>query len=79
MVIIAVLSEGEFGGGGDENGTNFNLAKLSTCGAAFCTTGGVHEVERPPESEIFEISSIYLTCVIVAVIIVALFVDPLSR
>ncbi|XP_011299291.1 UNC93-like protein [Fopius arisanus] len=79
LISSLVLSEGEFGSGGDENATNFNLEKLSTCGAHFCTMGGHHEVERPPESEIFEISSIYLTCVIVAVIIVALFVDPLSR
>lgn len=75
-----MLSGGEFGSdGGNGNNTNWNKIKL--CGADFCVLGnGGHEtLERPPESEIYEISAIYLTCVIVAVIIVALFVDPLSR
>ncbi|OAD62254.1 UNC93-like protein [Eufriesea mexicana] len=75
-----VLSGGEFGSDhGNGNNTNWNKIKL--CGADFCVLGnGGHEtLERPPESEIYEISAIYLTCVIVAVIIVALFVDPLSR
>jgi hypothetical protein len=56
-------------------------SKVSRCGANFCIIGnGGHEsLNRPPESEIYEISAIYLTCVLVAVLIVALFVDPLSR
>lgn len=36
-------------------------------------------LERPPDSEIFEISAIYLSCIVAAVIIIALFMDPLSR
>jgi len=36
-------------------------------------------LERPPDAEIYEISSIYLCCVIVAVGIIALMVDPLAR
>nr|KAF7435025.1 hypothetical protein H0235_003216 [Vespula pensylvanica] len=79
LISSLVLSEGEFGSGGGNSTTSWNKIKL--CGAEFCVLGnGAHEnLERPPESEIYEISSIYLTCVIVAVIIVALFVDPLSR
>lgn len=44
--------------------------------------GGHHDnqnLHRPPDSEIYEISAIYLACVAVAVIMVALLVDPLSR
>ncbi|XP_017758958.1 PREDICTED: UNC93-like protein [Eufriesea mexicana] len=80
LISSLVLSGGEFGSDhGNGNNTNWNKIKL--CGADFCVLGnGGHEtLERPPESEIYEISAIYLTCVIVAVIIVALFVDPLSR
>ncbi|KAI4492047.1 hypothetical protein M0802_010172 [Mischocyttarus mexicanus] len=79
LISSLVLSEGEFGSSGGNSTTSWNKIKL--CGAEFCVLGnGAHEnLERPPESEIYEISSIYLTCVVVAVIIVALFVDPLSR
>ncbi|XP_015174573.1 PREDICTED: UNC93-like protein [Polistes dominula] len=79
LISSLVLSEGEFGSSGGNSTTSWNKIKL--CGAEFCVFGnGAHEnLERPPESEIYKISSIYLTCVIVAVIIVALFVDPLSR
>jgi hypothetical protein len=72
---------GHGGGGGSSNSTITSWDKIKLCGADFCVLGnGGHEnLERPPESEIYEISAIYLTCVIVAVIIVALFVDPLSR
>lgn len=45
--------------------------------------GGGHldnqNLHRPPDSEIYEISAIYLACVVVAVLMVALLVDPLSR
>ncbi|XP_044587874.1 UNC93-like protein [Cotesia glomerata] len=79
LISSLVLSEGEFGGEGDINSTRYK--KLKSCGANFCVIGnGADEsLKRPPDSEIYEISAIYLTCVIVAVIIVALFVDPLSR
>ncbi|XP_043264471.1 UNC93-like protein [Colletes gigas] len=79
LISSLVLSEGEFGSTGGNSTTNYNKIKL--CGADFCVlgNGGHDNLERPPESEIYEISAIYLTCVIVAVIIVALFVDPLSR
>ncbi|EZA55518.1 UNC93-like protein [Ooceraea biroi] len=81
LISSLVLSDGGHGGGGgNSNSTITNWDKINLCGADFCVLGnGGHEnLERPPESEIYEISAIYLTCVIVAVIIVALFVDPLS-
>lgn len=81
LISSLVLSEGEFADAGNSTVTIWNEKKLQLCGADFCVHGnGAHEtLERPPESEIYEISAIYLTCVIVAVIIVMLFVDPLSR
>ncbi|KAL6442736.1 hypothetical protein ACFW04_002668 [Cataglyphis niger] len=83
LISSLVLSDGGHGGSGGGGGSNGTTSwdKIKLCGADFCVLGnGGHEsLERPPESEIYEISSIYLTCVIIAVIIVALFVDPLSR
>ncbi|KAG5306222.1 PREDICTED: UNC93-like protein [Acromyrmex echinatior] len=80
LISSLVLSDGGHSGD-DGNSTTSSWEKIKSCGADFCVLGnGGHEnLERPPESEIYEISAIYLTCVIVAVIIVALFVDPLSR
>ncbi|XP_011252242.1 UNC93-like protein [Camponotus floridanus] len=83
LISSLVLSDGGHGGSGGGGGSNSTTSwdKIKLCGADFCVLGnGGHEnLERPPESEIYEISAIYLTCVVVAVIIVALFVDPLSR
>ncbi|KAG8282947.1 potassium channel regulator activity protein [Homalodisca vitripennis] len=78
---ISVFSSGAHGGGGDHgNATIFTDAALRHCGANFCTNlGGNANIQRPPDSEIFTISTIYLTCIFVASIMVALFVDPLSR
>ncbi|KAL0116817.1 hypothetical protein PUN28_010026 [Cardiocondyla obscurior] len=80
LISSLVLSDGGHTDSGD-NSTTSSWDKIKLCGADFCVLGnGGHEnLERPPESEIYEISAIYLTCVVVAVIIVALFVDPLSR
>lgn len=36
-------------------------------------------LERPADNEIFEISTIYLGCILIAVIMIAVLVDPLSR
>lgn len=76
LVSSLVLSEGEFG---HTNSTISN--KIKSCGANFCVSrnGADESLQRPPDSDIYKISAIYLTCVIIAVIIVALFVDPLSR
>ncbi|XP_014215166.1 UNC93-like protein [Copidosoma floridanum] len=80
LISSLVLSEGEFGKSTSSNSSVVSR-KVSKCGANFCIigNGGYDSLYRPPESEIYEISAIYLTCVIVAVLIVALFVDPLSR
>lgn len=79
---ITVLSSGAHGGGSvhSDNETLGDLA-LAKCGANFCVveTDDNANLQRPPDSEIFEISAIYLSCIIAAVVIIALFMDPLSR
>jgi len=81
LVSSLVLSSGEGGGGGGHTNATQSEEYLETCGANFCmvSTTGNENLERPPDVEIYEISSIYLCCIIVAVGIIALFVDPLSR
>ncbi|XP_069705359.1 UNC93-like protein isoform X2 [Periplaneta americana] len=78
LISSLVLSSGE---GGASNGTDATEEALRSCGSNFCVVGngGNDNLERPPDSEIYEISSIYLCCVLVATGMVALFVDPLSR
>lgn len=80
LISSLVLSSGAHGSGGG-GGANYSDAALELCGANFCvvqTTDNAN-LERPPDSEIYEISSIYLACILAAVIIIALFMDPLSR
>lgn len=62
------------------NGTLTEEA-LDICGANFCVLKSANNdnLERPPDSEIYEISAIYLTCILLAVLMVAFLVDPLSR
>ncbi|RZF47982.1 hypothetical protein LSTR_LSTR002048 [Laodelphax striatellus] len=83
LISSLVLSSGAHGGGGGGHGnTSFNEEKLRHCGSNFCVIGGSHgndNLERPPDSEIYTISTIYLCCIVVAVAMVALFIDPLSR
>lgn len=50
-----------------------------TCGSNFCATNANANLERPDDSEIYEITGIYLSCIVLAVIIIAIFVDPLTR
>ncbi|GBP00500.1 UNC93-like protein [Eumeta japonica] len=66
------------------SGSSSNTTKTYlSCGANFCMIGGGHHdnqnLHRPPDAEIYEISAIYLSCVVVAVLMVALLLDPLSR
>lgn len=67
------------GGAAKDNSSS----SVPACGANFCMIGGGHHdnqnLHRPPDEEIYEISAIYLSCVFVAVLMVALLVDPLSR
>ena len=75
-----MLSSGAHGSGGS-GGSNYSEAELDLCGANFCVEE-LHEnanLQRPPDSEIFTISIIYLTCIAAAVTIIAVFMDPLSR
>lgn len=79
LISSLVLSNGPHGGPGGNN--SFDETELELCGANFCVIGsGSHgNLERPPDQEIFEISMIYLSCIVAAVIIIAVFLDPLSR
>uniref|UniRef100_A0A1L8D975 Putative conserved plasma membrane protein n=1 Tax=Nyssomyia neivai TaxID=330878 RepID=A0A1L8D975_9DIPT len=80
LISSLVLSSGAHGGGGSSN-HSFSEASLDSCGANFCVLASADNsnLERPPDSEIFEISAIYLSCIFAAVIIIAVFLDPLSR
>ncbi|XP_068620378.1 UNC93-like protein [Battus philenor] len=79
LISSLVFSSGVHGGKAADNTSN----TLLSCGANFCMVGGGHRdnhnLHRPPDSEIYEISAIYLACVAVAVLMVAFLVDPLSR
>jgi hypothetical protein len=80
LISSLVLSSGAHGSGGGHS-TNFSDGALDLCGANFCvkeTTDNAN-LERPPDSEIYMISTIYLACIVAAVTIIALFMDPLSR
>lgn len=78
LLILSVLSGGAHGGGSDANST-MSEAHLMSCGANFCPAAGGSNLSRPPDHEIFEISAIYLACIVGAVVIIAVFLDPLSR
>ncbi|XP_057650871.1 UNC93-like protein isoform X2 [Diorhabda carinulata] len=77
LISSLVLSNPHGGGGShSSNGTNYDL-----CGANFCvnTINNNENLERPDDKEIYEISMIYLACIIAAVTLIALIVDPLTR
>lgn len=80
LISSLVLSSGAHGGGSGGNST-FSETALLQCGANFCVVASAENanLERPPDSEIFEISTIYLACIVGAVLIIALLLDPLSR
>lgn len=67
--------------GGPSSSGNETKTDFDTCGANFCVvnTLGNENLARPNDSEIYEISGIYLACIILAVILIAVLVDPLSR
>lgn len=76
---FSVLSNPHGGGGGhsdNETHTDYDI-----CGANFCVVNSNNNqnLQRPADSEIFEISGIYLACIFAAVAIIAIFVDPLTR
>ncbi|CAG9138282.1 unnamed protein product [Plutella xylostella] len=80
LISSLVFSSGVHAGGAAKDNSS---SSVPACGANFCMIGGGHHdnqnLHRPPDEEIYEISAIYLSCVFVAVLMVALLVDPLSR
>ncbi|XP_058127484.1 UNC93-like protein isoform X2 [Anopheles ziemanni] len=85
LISSLVLSSGAHGAVSSvsSNGSepHEDIDSLSACGANFCVveTSDNANLQRPPDSEIFEISAIYLSCIVAAVVIIAVFLDPLSR
>lgn len=80
LISSLVLSSGAHGSGSGGN-QSWTEATLSSCGANFCVVASAENanLERPPNDEIYLISTIYLGCIVGAVIIIALLLDPLSR
>nr|XP_022914347.1 UNC93-like protein [Onthophagus taurus] len=78
-LISSLVLSNPHGGSGSANETI--LGNYEACGANFCITNinNNENLHRPADSEIYEISGIYLACIFVAVIIIAVCVDPLSR
>ncbi|XP_040173640.1 UNC93-like protein isoform X2 [Anopheles arabiensis] len=88
LISSLVLSSGAHGAasvtdelGNGTGGSHHDDSNLESCGANFCVveTSNNANLQRPPDSEIFEISAIYLSCIVAAVVIIAVFLDPLSR
>uniref|UniRef100_A0A182UG67 UNC93-like protein n=1 Tax=Anopheles melas TaxID=34690 RepID=A0A182UG67_9DIPT len=88
LISSLVLSSGAHGVapvvdelGNGTGGSHHDDSNLESCGANFCVveTSNNANLQRPPDSEIFEISAIYLSCIVAAVVIIAVFLDPLSR
>lgn len=84
LISSLILSSGMHGGGGGGGSAEHSNASLEhaleKCGAHFCVVPGAEgEISRPPDHEIYEISSIYLSCILAAVVIIAVFLDPLKR
>lgn len=77
LISSLVLGAGAHGGGSD----NTTITNVDHCGANFCVDrSSAHgNLARPPDSQIYTISSIYLACIFAAVVLIVLLVDPLSR
>lgn len=67
--------------GDDAAGNGTAPPSYDQCGANFCVMNlnNNDNLARPADSEIYEISSIYLACIFAAVVLIAFCVDPLSR
>lgn len=82
---LQVLSSGVHGAGPSNSNNSSSIIiseeDLEFCGANFCVhqSSGHSNLQRPPENEIFEITMIYLSCIVCAAIIIAIFLDPLKR
>lgn len=80
-IFFSVLSNPHGGGGSSSSNHSVSSPNYDICGANFCVTNlnNNENLQRPANSEIYEISGIYLACIVVAVFIIAFLVDPLSR
>ncbi|XP_018318775.1 UNC93-like protein isoform X2 [Agrilus planipennis] len=76
-LISSLVLSNPHGGGGSSS--NSNVSTYELCGANFCSISNNQNLERPDDEEIFEISGIYIACIVCAVVIIATFVDPLTR
>ncbi|XP_055389960.1 UNC93-like protein [Condylostylus longicornis] len=77
LISSLVLSTGAHGGSSGNDSQSDE--DLESCGANFCAVQSHGNIERPPEDEIFEITIIYLACIVAAVATIAFLLDPLSR
>ncbi|XP_063602289.1 UNC93-like protein [Penaeus indicus] len=77
LISSTVLSQGK-----EIDDTPDEIALLS-CGVNFCP--GTHaennntNLEKPPEAQIYTMASIYLACALLSSVIIAVFVDPLTK
>ncbi|XP_076262832.1 UNC93-like protein isoform X2 [Rhynchophorus ferrugineus] len=75
LISSLVLSNPHGSSSSHSNGTDY-----SNCGANFCASVGNNEESSGVAStEIYEIMSIYLACIVLAVLLIVMLVDPLSR
>ncbi|XP_055586505.1 UNC93-like protein [Uranotaenia lowii] len=81
LISSLVLSSRAREGGASEHSENDTINDYDQCGANFSPVAPTDNANlaRPPDSEIYIISAIYLACIVAAVVIIALFMDPLSR
>ncbi|XP_045464837.1 UNC93-like protein isoform X2 [Harmonia axyridis] len=77
LISSLVLSSSPHGAGGSSS----NGSTLNYCGAEFCVTNSNtnDNLQRPADSEIRQIMTIYLICIGGALVLIVLVVDPLSR
>lgn len=68
-------------GGPVSSSNDSGATEFDSCGANFCVmnTNSNENLARPADAEIYEISGIYLACILLAVFLIAVLVDPLSR
>jgi hypothetical protein len=78
LISSAVLSSGL-----DKSSTNISVEALEKCGASFCpwnlNTTENPNLERPGDSKIYTLATIYLIVALSAALILTLFVDPVIR
>ncbi|KAL3276266.1 hypothetical protein HHI36_020980 [Cryptolaemus montrouzieri] len=79
LISSLVLSSSPHGGG--SSSSNSSSSTYASCGSNFCVMNNNNNdnLARPADTEIYEIMTIYLACILGAVILIALVVDPLSR